>query len=212
MADTKETVASQALARLGEPSISDFTADTDTAEKVNLLYETTILALLSSHDWTFATERVKLVEDAAAVPENEWTRAFKMPVLKTDRVGKPITIFNTGEVGAAARFEYGVQGQWIQTNYTEIWIEYIKRKPEDDWPGYFSLLAIEALASTLALPITENASKEALHRSIAFGSPSQNGHGGMFAQAIAADAIGEPTKGLLDDDDIMTFARFGSRR
>ena len=211
MADTKETVASQALARLGEPSISDFTADSDTAEKVNLLYETTILALLSQHDWTFATARATLLEDGAAVPENQWTRAFLLPVLKTDRVGKPITIFNSSDVGAMAVFEYQIEGKWIQTNHTEILIEYIKRKPENDWPGYFSVLAIEALAATLALPITENASKEEMHRAIAFGPPSMAGKGGLFAAAIAADAMGEPTKSLLDDDDIMSFARFGGR-
>ena len=172
MADTKETVASQALARLGEPSISDFTADSDTAEKLNLLYETTILALLSQHDWTFATARATLLEDGAAVPENQWTRAFLLPVLKTDRVGKPITIFNSSDVGAMAVFEYQIEGKWIQTNHTEILIEYIKRKPENDWPGYFSVLAVEALAATLALPVTENASKEEMHRAIAFGSPA----------------------------------------
>lgn len=211
MADTKETVASQALARLGEPSISSFVADDDVAEKVNLLYETTILALLSQHDWTFATTRVDLSVDAAGTPTNKWTRGFLMPVLKTDRVGKPLAVYSSSLVGSAPVFEYEIEGRWILTNYTACTIEYIQRISEGDWPGYFAVLAIEALAATLALPVTENASKEDMHRAIAFGPPSSNGKGGMFAAAVAADAIGEPTKSLIDDDDIIGAARFGSR-
>lgn len=209
MADTKETLASQALARLGEPSISDFSADNDTAEKVNLLYETTILQLLSMRDWSFATTKIALNEDAAAVPVNKWTRSFLMPALQTVRVGKPIKVTNSAAVGAVATFDYEIEGKWIQTDETVIVIEYIERKNEALWPGYFNTLAIEALASVLALPITENASKEELHRAIAYGTPSQNGRGGLFAVASAADQIGEPTQGLLDDYDLMRATRFG---
>ena len=70
-------------------------------------------------------------------------------------------------------------------------------------------LAVEALAATLALPITENASKEVHHTTLAFGPPSAKGRGGKFGEATEADAIGNPTRGLLDEHDPMTMARFG---
>jgi hypothetical protein len=212
MADSKVDVASQALARLGEPAISSFEEDSDTAEKVNQLYEPTILQLLSSHDWHFATRRKTLVEDAAGVPINEWTRAFLMPALRTDRVGKPLSVFNSTRVRAPQVFDYEIEEKWVFTNHTVIVIEYIWRVPESQWPGYFHTLAIEAVAATLALPVTENASKDQLHRAIAYGNPGELGRGGLFRTATEADATGDPTRSLLDDHDPIWGARFGGYR
>jgi len=209
MSDTKEAVASQALTRLGEPGISSFTEDSDTAEKVNLLYEPTILALLSSYDWSFAKVKVALAEDGTGTPVNEWTRGFLMPALKSVRVGKPIAVYNSLSVGASPVFDFEIADKWIWTNQTTCVIDYIERKPESLWPGYFVTLAAEALASALALPVTENASKEQHHRAVAFGSPAQKGRGGLFGAAADADSTGNTTKSLLDDHDPMTEARFG---
>lgn len=209
MTDSKVDVASQALARLGEPSISSFEEDSDTAEKVNRLYEPAVLSLFSGYDWSFAKAKAILSEDGAAIPVNEWQRGFLMPTLRTERVGKPINIFNTTAVGAGPVFHFEVADRWVFTNETTCVAEYIRRVPESQWPGYFLTLAIEAVAATLALPITENASKEQLHRIIAYGNPSEKGRGGLFGAATAADATGNPTRGLLDDHDPMATARFG---
>lgn len=209
MTDSRVDVASQALARLGEPAISSFEEDSDTAEKVNQLYEPTILQLFGSHDWSFATRRAVLAEDAAGTPINEWKRAFLLPVLRSDRVGKPLSVFNSTRQGAPQVFRYEIQERWLLADYDQVVIEYIWRAPESQWPGYFHTLAIEAIAATLALPVTENASKEQLHRQFAYGNPSEFGRGGLFRTATEADATGDPTRSLLDDHDPMWNARFG---
>lgn len=209
MTDSKVDVASQALARLGEPAISSFEEDSETAERVNALYEPTVLQLLASFNWSFATRRANLPEDASGVPINEWKRAFLMPMLRTDRVGKPLSVFNSTALNAPQVFLYEIQERWIFADYDTVVIEYIHRIPEAQWPGYFHTLAIEALASTLAMPITENASKEQLHRQIAYGNTSEFGRGGLFRTATEADSSGEPTRSLLDDHDPIWAARFG---
>lgn len=207
--DSKEDVASQALARLGEPAISSFEEDSDTAEKVNKLYEPTILQLLSSYDWSFATKRASLPIDAAGTPINEWTRAFLMPTLRTDRVGKPLAVYNSTSLRAPKVFEFEISDRWIFSDYDTLVIEYIYRVPESMWPGYFHTLAIEAVAATLALPVTENASKEEIHRALAYGNPGELGRGGLFRVACDADAAGNPTRSILDDHDPIWSARFG---
>jgi hypothetical protein len=208
---TNIRIASQALARLGEPSISAFDEDSDTAEKVSLLYESTILSLFSSYDWRFAMTKVELEIDATAAPVNRWTRGFLLPTLNTDRVGPPHKVYNTAEIGSRVTWDYEIQERWIMTNETQIVIEYIKRQPESVWPGYFVKLAIEAVAAALALPVTENQSKDEYHNAIAFGSPAFKGRGGLMAVAMEADANGNPTRSLLDDDDPIGAARFGGR-
>lgn len=209
MADSREDIASQALARLGEPSIGSFEEDSDTAEKVNRLYEPTILSLLSAYHWTFAMTRKVLSVDAAGTPLNEWQRGFLMPPLRTDRVGKPIMVFNSTVPGAQPFFHYEMQDRWILSNETVCVIEYIQRKSESLWPGYFEELAVEALAARLAMPITENQTKAEYHERIAFGTPSERRMGGLMGAAMSADATGNPTRGLMDDNDIMAGARFG---
>lgn len=211
MANSNVDVASQALARLGEPSISSFSEDSDTAERVGQLYEPTILQLLGSHNWTFAQRRKKLEKDGAALPVNQWKYGYLLPPLRTDRIGKPLSVFASDELQARKIFDFEFEDRWLYTNRETIVIEYIYRVPESRWPGYFHTLAIEAIAATLALPVTENASKEELHRTIAYGTPSQHGRGGLFRTATEADATGNPTRGLLDDDDPIWSVRFGGR-
>lgn len=212
MADTKEDIASMALARLGEPAISSFEEDTETAEKVNQLYEDTILSLFSEYNWQWATARVALSQDGALTPANEWGKAFLMPTIRTDRIGQPLEVFNSTGLRAPVFFDYEVEDKWILTNADVIVITYIKRKAESTWPGFFVKLAVEALAATLALPVTENASKEEWHTQKAYGAPSQNGQGGLYGMATRADARLMPTRSLVEDSDPMTAARFGGSR
>jgi len=212
MASSKEDVASQALARLGEPAISSFTEDTDAAEKVNQLYEPTILSLLSRYQWQFASKRAALSIDGAVTPANEWGKAFALPTARTEIVGNPYRVYNSTALRAPEVFEYELEGRHLLTNYDTIVIEYTQRKAESLWPGYFERLACEALASVLALPITENASKEEYHAAIAFGTPSESFEGGLFGVAMRADHMGDPPRSLLDESDPMTAARFGGYR
>lgn len=209
MAGSKEDVASKALARLGEGPISSFDEDTEAAEKVNLLYEETILDLLANYQWQWASKRAILSVDGAEIPKNEWSKAFLLPTIRTDRVGNPYRVYRTTALRAPEFFEYELEGRHLLTNADTIVIEYTQRKPESVWPGYFVTLAVEALAATLALPITENASKEEWHTVKAFGTPAEGGEGGLFGRAMRADAMGEPMRGLLDETDPMAEARFG---
>lgn len=211
MASSREDIASQALARLGEPSIDDFNEDSDTAEKVRQLYEPTIRGLLSRYEWDFASARAVLQVDGGRAVENEWTRAFALPAQGVDIVGKPYRVYNSTQVGASEIFEFELEGRHLLTNESVIVIEYTNRKPESEWPGYFEELAHEALAAKLALPVTESTTKEELHTVKAFGNPSDMGEGGLFGIAMSADARGAPTRSLLDESDPIAAARFGGR-
>src|SRR5690606_22220223 len=92
---------------------------------------------------------------SGVVQVNERKRAFLLPTLQTDRVGKPLAAFASAGQRAHHVFDYELQVRWLLTDFDTIIIQYIQRKPESQWPGYFHTLAIEALAATFALPITE---------------------------------------------------------
>lgn len=205
MTTTPEDIASQALARLGESPISSFDEESEVAGTVARLYETVILSLLSAHDWKFARVREALSEDGAAPPMAGWQRGFLLPSINVKRVGKPLLVYQNGIV----THHYYVQDRWLYANIANCEIAYIERKSEALWPGYFQRLAVEALAADLALPVTENASKDEQHRIIAYGTPTENGKGGLMRQAVEKDDAGDPTRSLFDHSDPITAARFG---
>lgn len=206
---TNVDIASKALARLGSPGISAFDEDSDIAEKVADLYEVQILSLFSSHDWRFAMVRQQLTVDGGAPTNTGWARGFLLPDLDTDRVSGPHKVYPSTDQNAKVTFEYEIFERWLMTNHTEIVIAYVKRQPENLWPGHFRRLAVEAVAAVLALPITENQTKETYHQQLAFGSPSEAGRGGLFKAAVEADSAQNPPKSLLDDTDLIAAARFG---
>lgn len=211
MADSDIDIISQALARLGEPSISTISGSdlTDTEEKCAQLYPNFRRFVLGLHDWSFASKRAALSVDGAATPVNEWTYAYLLPSLQTERIGKPRAVYNSSAVGARKIFNFEIEQKWLLTNETTIYVEYTYLVSESLWPGYFQEFAVEALAAKLALPVTENASKEEWHTIKAYGPASEGGRGGLFKMATQADAMGDPTPSILDDDDPMTAARFG---
>jgi hypothetical protein len=209
MAANNLVIANMALARLGEPNITAFASGNNTAGKVNDLYEMVVLNLLSMYRWRFARRRASLTLDATFTPVNEWTNGFSLPTYQTDLVGQIIKVYSSTSVGAVPHTNYELQARHVLTNETVCVVEYTNRKAEAVWPGYFEALVVEALAATLALPVAENQGKEGHHTAKAFGSPGQNGRGGMFQSAVQSDLLGSPTESLLDAHDPMTAARFG---
>jgi len=209
MATSSLAVANMALARLGEPNIAAIAAGNDTGGKVFDLYEPTVLNLLSMHRWRFARARQSLTKDGAFTPVTEWTNGFTLPTYQTDIVGQPIKVYRATEVGSRSHTDYEIQGRYILTNDDVCVIEYTQRTGETVWPGYFEALAAEALASFLALPVTENQSKEQYHAVRAFGTPGYGGRGGMFAAAVQSDSMANPSESLIDQGDPISAARFG---
>jgi len=209
MAANQLAVANAALARLGEPDITSIAAGENTSGKVNNLYEDTILSLLAMHKWRWARKRVALTVDGAFTPVTEWTNGFIMPTAQTEMVGQPIKVYRSTAVGSRPHTNYEIQARHILTNDTVCVIEYTARKTESLWPGFFVKLAVEKLAATLALPITENRSKEEHHNRLAGGSPSESERGGYFKSAVQADLLGSPTEALVDGHDPAAEARFG---
>jgi len=92
MADDQFDVCSKALGLMGEEPITSFEDDTAQSEQCGLHYEMFIRSLMMAKDWYFLRKRADLVEDGAAVPVNEWTRAFLLP---SDALGPPVAMDRT---------------------------------------------------------------------------------------------------------------------
>ena len=77
---------------------------------------------------------------------------------------------------------------------------------ESSFPAFFTEFAIGAMASKLAMPITDDRGIEELKTVKAFGSPSDNYNGGLFGVCKKLDSMQDPTSAIRADT--LLSARF----
>ena len=187
MADTDITITNGALARLGQSSIADFTTDNKSVI-CGAIYPKYINALLSMYPWRFARKKSGFLTQTT-VPDNAFTLAYLVPADFLTLVH----VYNSGDASARPIVAgYEIFGNNILTNETELYIDYNSTVDEDDWPDWFQNFAMSALASVLAIPITEDDNKENFYRQLTFGPPSLNGEGGIYKQAKGIDSRNQP--------------------
>ena len=184
MAFSKVQLVSNALILLGAEPISSFTDGTTESKVAANLYETSYLSMLSSHNWNFATKKVKLARLAEA-PLNEYQYQFQLP---TDMV-KLITTIPAST--------YRVLGDKLYSDSSEIEIDYIWKITEDQFPSYFVKAFEFYLAVQFAVPITEDLNKQEMMQRH-FERESRN--------ARYSDSQSAPSTPIVDDPYIRVRA------
>ena len=198
MADTDISICNGALARLGESSIADFTSDSKSII-CGALYPKFANTLLSMYNWRFARKKSGTLTQTTT-PDNAWSYAYTVPADFLTLVN----VYNSGDASALPLTQgYEMFAGTIVTNETALFVDYNYTVDEDLWPDYFQTFAMNAVAALLAVPITEDETKESFYRQIAFGTPSEGGQGGIFKQSKGIDSRQQPimpfpTPSLID--------------
>ena len=193
--DTKLTICNDACLMLGVNEMTSFTEGTDSAKICDRLYDDLKKYILSIYPWSFAKKKVQLAR-TTETPVTEWTYAYALP---SDIIGSPKAVFQTSTAGALAQTEfelYYIDQQRLLTDYATVYIDYVANIDESRFPEYFVYLLRHALASDIAEPLTDQITKADYFRVLAFGTPAENGRGGLFRQASVADAQGQRAQTL----------------
>ena len=75
------------------------------------------------------------------------------------------------------------------------------------WPPYFRELIVNAMASELSLPITDDLSKATFFNVKTYGGPREGGRGGFFGVAMSRNAANSTGRSI--DDAVLLDARHG---
>tara|TARA_R110000796_G_scaffold128803_3_gene244404 strand:+ start:5238 stop:5864 length:627 start_codon:yes stop_codon:yes gene_type:complete len=188
--DSKLTICNDALLMLGASEITSFTEGTDSAKICDRLYDDLKKYILSIYPWSFAKVKVQLAQ-TADTPVTEWRYVYALPA---NMIGTPKALFTTSNAGSLPRAEfelYYVDQPRLLTNYETVYIDHIADIDESRFPEYFIYMLRHALAADIAEPLTDQITKADYFRALAFGSPTENGRGGLFRQAAQADAQGQ---------------------
>ena len=201
------SISSMALALVGERGISSFEEDSDAAETCARLYPLAKAMLLSRGDWKFA-KRKRQLNRSTTDPLNEWAYAYDLPSDRVQGTGAR-AVFNSADPDALPTTDFEHFGGQIFAEDTELYIDYTFDASEAEFPAYFLDLIVHDLAARIGEPVTGKTTKaEAMHLK-AYGSPSENGEGGLMAVAKKADSKLNPPRSPLENGGPLIQARLG---
>jgi len=187
MTTTDINIVNRSLLRLGVSAIADFTSN-DKSKICGAIYPSFATSLLSMYNWRFARKKSGSLT-ATTAPDNAWKYAYPTPADLLTLVN----FYNSGNAGAKPLTKgYERLGANILTNESSAYIDYTYNIDEDLWPDWYAEFVVTALCAELAYPITEEDKKEVFYRNKAFGSPNQNGEGGLYKIVKAIDSRQQP--------------------
>lgn len=182
-----------ALRLLGAEALTSFDEGSELAETCNIIYATTVRGLLSRHPWRFTMAKAQLSR-LADPPTNEWRHQFAQPadmmVLRH--------LFPTSAIRATPVRDYEIFESRICANEPALWADYQRETDPATWPPHFAELARAALASDLAMAVTNSTSAAEMWRGRAYGTPQEAGNGGLMRAARTVDAQQQPPAPMYD--------------
>ena len=143
---TSVAIANAGLIKVGEDTISSFTAGTAEANFINSRYDEIRRSLLESHTWNFAVKRVKLAQ-LSAVPVSEFDFFYALP---SDFIRSVLVHDNDAGTGAVL---HRVEDNKVACSASEVWLKYIYDVTD---PNSMTPLFREALSCKIAMEAAVN--------------------------------------------------------
>lgn len=149
----KISVANIALAYLGADPITSFDQGIPPADYCKQMYEQCVREVLEDHPWNFAEAAVGLAADATpARPDFDYSYNIPPDVVATRWL--------MTDDGRRSQYPFRMtKGNKLCTDLESAWLVYTYRAPESLWTPLSIAALAHLLASRLAGPITEEATK-----------------------------------------------------
>lgn len=198
-------LANEALALLGETSITAFTEGTELANSCARLVPGGVQHCLAIHPWRCTLTKVRLVR-LVAPPLTAWRHAFQLP----GHVMLIRAAMDSDGPGARLLDHYEIQGETLLADADAVWIDYQRAAPPNLWPPPLRRFVVHHLAAELAVPVTNSGSLSQRMQLVAYGNPGELAQGGLLAKARQADGQQQPPARL--GPAVLVSARFQGLR
>jgi hypothetical protein len=206
MADSeaKVHVVNRALVKIGEPASFTIDANTALGGKIDLVWPGVEARVYATYDWADARQTFSL-EAISGATGLGWSYGFLLPAT---RIGQPLAIL-TDVVRECYLRDFMIEGGKIYTNVTPVWARCRVAADPETWDEGFKEAFAIALASALAVPLTQDEQMRDTLAAQAFGDPREQGGGGLFGKLSQIDRAAQPQGRGFMDNDPLTAARFG---
>ncbi|MBD1210594.1 MAG: hypothetical protein H9535_19355 [Ignavibacteria bacterium] len=157
MALTKFDIITRATTKLGAEKVNSFDDETVEAQVAQQLYEPTVQAEMSSGYWNCCRKTFELSRDVTAPTDANWQYQFQLPA---DYLQVEKAISETGQA-----VTYQIEGRKVLSNSQRLFLQYLVRIDENDWPIYLQDVIVSRLTWQFSEPL--------------------NGEGSTIARALA---------------------------
>jgi hypothetical protein len=146
-----------ALSKIGNDraQLTDFATDTGKIkDQCELHYEQTLHELVRMHSWNCTKERGKLTTVSTSGSEDDYFGWSYYADIPADCL-RPLYLTNTteNERFLKPQIEWTIESGQILTNYSDVWLLYIKEPLPADMDSLFAQAFYTLLATKLAKPI-----------------------------------------------------------
>ncbi|MVA09081.1 hypothetical protein GOZ78_03485 [Agrobacterium vitis] len=199
----KPTIINMTLADIGVGPVFSVDDGSELSENVALVWQRTVDHIFGLHDWSFSLKTFKnrLREEE---PENGWRHAFDLP---GTRIGNPLKIMDQAGASPRPLREFTIEEGLLFANCTQTWSLCKVLVSPDIWPPDFRAAFVVAFGGYLAVPVWQDENLRDARLQEAFGSPSQQGGGGLFGRLMAQDKTSRPVGEPMGDDSPLIGVR-----
>lgn len=190
-----------ALMRIGAQPLID---ELDPLAPPHIAVYDSVLARLAAYPWTFMKTTRKLARLVDPPDPAHWKYAFTLP---TDHGGGLRAVYDSATLRRPF-LAFEVSGPHLLADVPDVWVVVMVTSQQQRWPGDFRELLMTAVMAELALSVRED---RGLHDRLyqkAFGTPGQNGMGGLMGAALENDAQGVPDEEIGDGGNPLIDARW----
>ena len=185
---TDVQICSMASLLVGGHSFAAF-SERPEGEICESIYEMVKKAILSTHNWHFARNKVQLSQSVDS-PSNQWTYQYVLP---SDRLENGmIKVFRTDTPMAPEFKDWEIVGNYLMTDADEIHVEYLVDVDESVMPTWFVQLLVRAIMAEIVLPIKRSAEERKLLQDEVYGE------GGILERCRRADTRNNPNPVMQD--------------
>ena len=148
MSASKVLIISNAFVLLGSNPINSISTGNPIIAAASTIYDSLIPSLLSERPWRFALKQYSLSPLTDSPTLNEWSYIYQLPA---DCLSVYRSYPNT-------HGGYAIYGNKLYSNIDSLQIEYIANVDESKFTKSFIMLAVYAMASNIAMPLTQKVS------------------------------------------------------
>ncbi|WFS02213.1 hypothetical protein [Rhizobium tumorigenes] len=200
----RATIINWALTDIGAGPMFSIDDGSDLAMQVDATWQRTVDQIFGMHDWHFSLVTVPM-RRLAGSPGNGWQYGFDLP---GDRIGAPLAYFRCIAPRPGLIRDFSLEEGKFFANEQSAWAKVKKAVDPDYWDPPWRSAFVKALGGELAVPVWQDEDLRERRRQEAFGTPSQQGTGGVFGRLMAQDKASAPVgdQSLLTND-VLTDVR-----
>jgi len=185
----KVHVCNRALLKLGQPASYTIDSGEELGAILDMGFDAVEARAIALYRWSNSIRTQALEALAAGTFDNGWTYGFNLPA---NRIGNPVAFLSQAGANEIYCRSFMIEEGKVYANVSALWARIRLLADPTTWDLGFMEAFVTALAGEIAEPLLQQEDTGERYKREAWGSPQQEGGGGLFGKLIALDHASQP--------------------